>query len=221
MIILAHRGLLEGPDPVRENTPQAVARAIGLGFGIETDIRRDEDGGLYISHDRTRVSTGMEASRHAALWREALAPVALNYKESGWDEELVEFLRDHALLERVRLFDMELVEDVPGSTAGRLAGICPGIALASRASDRGEPLAEALERPGGAVWMDEFDGPWITEADVAEVRSRGRQAWMVLPDLHGAPREAALERAATFASWGADALCTDWALAVRERLAPA
>jgi len=88
MFILAHRGLVEGPDAVRENSLEAVAPALALGFGIETDIRRDRGGRIYIAHDATVPDERNDADSHAALWRSAVAPIALNYKEAGWDEEL-------------------------------------------------------------------------------------------------------------------------------------
>lgn len=38
MIVIAHRALLQGPNPSLENSPEAIERAIDQGFMVEVDI---------------------------------------------------------------------------------------------------------------------------------------------------------------------------------------
>ena len=219
MIILAHRGLCRGPDPSRENRLDTMREALGEGFGLETDIRFSR-GRAYISHDPLIDGGGASAdgSAHAALWAGATQPIALNFKEPGTEIRMVEFLRRNGVVDNVCMFDMELVEQVPGATAIMLIDALPDLRLASRASDRGEPLERALELPGNVVWMDEFEKPWIRRGHVDAVHASGRLAWMVLPDLHGRGRDDMLVRLAAFAEWGVDAVCTDWAFEARRFL---
>jgi hypothetical protein len=50
MIFIAHRGNLNGPDPINENKPEYLRSAISKGFFIETDLWMIEDK-LYLGHD--------------------------------------------------------------------------------------------------------------------------------------------------------------------------
>lgn len=52
MKLIAHRGNIDGPNPLTENRPETIDRAIKLGFDVEIDIRYDTlDGQLYLGHD--------------------------------------------------------------------------------------------------------------------------------------------------------------------------
>lgn len=50
MIIIAHRGLTEGPNTKIENTPEQIQKALDLGFDVEIDVRYRE-GKLWLGHD--------------------------------------------------------------------------------------------------------------------------------------------------------------------------
>lgn len=50
MLIIAHRGLLEGPDKELENHPDQLLKAIRQGFDIEVDMWYN-DSGLWLGHD--------------------------------------------------------------------------------------------------------------------------------------------------------------------------
>ena len=50
MLIVSHRGNLEGPDPSRENTLEAVEECLRLGFGVEVDLNSC-DGGWRLGHN--------------------------------------------------------------------------------------------------------------------------------------------------------------------------
>jgi hypothetical protein len=51
MIYIAHRGNLNGPDPVNENKPEYLLEAISKGFYVETDLWVINDI-LYLGHDK-------------------------------------------------------------------------------------------------------------------------------------------------------------------------
>lgn len=49
-IIIAHRGLLDGPDTVLQNRPDQVMKAFGFGFQVEIDVWYI-DGKWFLGHD--------------------------------------------------------------------------------------------------------------------------------------------------------------------------
>lgn len=220
--LLAHRGLRRGADAGRENGLAAVEEAVAAGHGIETDLRRDALGRFYVSHDAGTWSPATCARRHAALWRRARGPIALNLKEAGHEAALVAFLHEEDLRSRVFLFDLELLDGGSGMIADRLHRIDPGVPLAVRVSDRGEPVARALRQTAAdVVWLDEFDGPWATREDVTRLSLAGFRVCAVSPDLHGGSLEASRRRWDAFVRWGVDAICTDFVDDLAARLAVA
>ncbi|MEZ5290580.1 MAG: hypothetical protein R2745_05830 [Vicinamibacterales bacterium] len=219
-VVLAHRGNAHGPDPAGENRLPALTAALARGWGLEIDIRRAADGRFYIAHDPQPSADAMPAETVcAALRRHPDAAVALNLKELGDEAALLAFLEAQQVTAQVCLFDMELLEPVPGATARALRALHPTIALAARVSDRGEPIARALAVDAAAtIWLDEFDGPWATEADVARLTRAGRRVWAVSPDLHGGSLADAERRWRDLLAWGVDGICTDYPEALQARL---
>lgn len=59
MIIIAHRGLLEGPNKQIENSPEQIEKAIEEGFSVEVDIRYI-DRNFYLGHDDPQYSVDIE-----------------------------------------------------------------------------------------------------------------------------------------------------------------
>lgn len=54
VVLLSHRGNLDGPDPASENAPAHIDRAINAGFKVEVDLRVVERRGgkrLMFGHD--------------------------------------------------------------------------------------------------------------------------------------------------------------------------
>ena len=52
MKLIAHRGNINGPNPLIENKPETIDKAIEMGFDVEIDIRYDYfDDQLYLGHD--------------------------------------------------------------------------------------------------------------------------------------------------------------------------
>jgi hypothetical protein len=52
MKLIAHRGNFNGPNPLEENKPEYIERALSQGFHVEIDIRFNQnDNKLYLGHD--------------------------------------------------------------------------------------------------------------------------------------------------------------------------
>lgn len=59
MIVISHRGLLDGPDPTTENRPDTIDRAIESGFDVEIDLRLIH-GEWWLGHDQAQYSVSWE-----------------------------------------------------------------------------------------------------------------------------------------------------------------
>ena len=209
--ILAHRGNVSGSRRDAENTIPAMRAALAHGWGVETDIRRAADGRFYISHDPRPAGDGVDAREFFAVFRaHPRATIALNIKETGYEAELLAYMDGEGVLAQTFLFDMELVEPRAGETAARFRQLHPTVSLAARVSDRDEPLARALAiESASIVWLDEFDGPWCTEADLWRLKNAGRTVYAVSPELHGFPLSYVQARWGQWIDWGIDGICTD------------
>jgi glycerophosphoryl diester phosphodiesterase len=218
--VLAHRGNLAGPTLRGENSRAAIGAALTRGFGIETDIRRASDGRFYIAHDPQPAADDALADDVFELLRAYPdRTVALNVKEIGYESALLDYLRDQRVLRQVFLFDMELIEPVPGEMAERFRSLDRDVRIAARVSDRGESIERALAiRAASVIWLDEFERPWATEADVRRLKQAGRTVHAVSPDLHGSSLERSRARWAQFNAWGVDGICTDYPVELREYL---
>ncbi len=218
--ILAHRANLSGPHSVVENSLSACAEALALGFGLETDLRRDPAGRFYISHDPHPHTAENDLAAYSELFRRYSGPeLAINVKELGYESALVDLMLGGGLGATSFFFDFELLESAsPGSAQRRIRAVAGGdrVRLASRLSDRGEGLAQCLALPGEIVWADEFDSLWLTENEVRRVRAAGRQFYVISPELHGFDAAARRRRWADFQAWQVDGLCTDYPLEARQ-----
>jgi len=218
--ILAHRANLEGPDLSGENLPGSCARALEEGFGLETDLRRDNQGRFYIAHDPQPWSEQNDFAAFAPLFRESPdCVIAMNVKELGYEEALIALAGSGALGCASFFFDFELLEPLtPGRAQHRLRSL-PGGAktrLASRLSDRGETMEQCLSIPAEVVWADEFDSLWLTREHVRSAQAAGRRFFAISPELHGFDEAARLRRWEELKAWGIDGLCTDFARLARE-----
>lgn len=71
MKIIAHRGNIDGPNPLIENHPDTIDTAISMGFDVEIDIRYDNfDNKFYLGHDDPQyvVTAYWLAERMENLW---------------------------------------------------------------------------------------------------------------------------------------------------------
>jgi hypothetical protein len=91
MKIIAHRGNIDGPNPLTENQPETIDKAIDLGFDVEIDIRYDTiDEQFYLGHDDPQymVTQYWLAQRMDHLWIHCKNLNALYYfvnKTSGYN----------------------------------------------------------------------------------------------------------------------------------------
>ena len=69
MILISHRGNINGPNPQLENTPDYIDNALLLGYDVEIDIWKDEDG-FYLGHDEPIYPIDLEwlVERRNNLW---------------------------------------------------------------------------------------------------------------------------------------------------------
>ncbi|MGI5845044.1 MAG: hypothetical protein ACOX9B_12825 [Candidatus Xenobium sp.] len=209
--VLAHRGLLAGADSALENRFETLLQALGEGFGVETDVRYCSGRGHYLSHDPAVWTPQNDAFRFLeACHRHPGQVVALNLKELDGLRPLLRILSDLDLWDRLFLFDMELIESLPGKTARTLRCLDPRSRLAARVSERDEPVERAAGCPfTDCVWLDEFDGPWASQATFRELARVGKPVWAVSPDLHGRSLQESRRRWGEFMAWGARGICTD------------
>lgn len=70
-ILIAHRGLLNGPDKSIENKPKQILKAIEEGFDCEIDlwnIVENNTNKLYLGHDEPQYSINSDFLKHGGLW---------------------------------------------------------------------------------------------------------------------------------------------------------
>lgn len=218
--ILAHRANVDGPKLALENSFAATQRALKLGFGIETDLRRDLQKNFYIAHDAQPRTAENDFAQFAALFRKfSDYTIAMNVKELGYEADLIQLQLSGDLGEKTFYFDFELLEPKnPGRSQKLIQQLPDGkkISMASRLSDRGESLAQCLAIPANVVWADEFDSLWLTQEEIKAVHRAGRKFYAISPELHGFDESARLKRWQDFKNWRIDGLCTDFALSARE-----
>lgn len=58
-LLIAHRGLLDGPDPDLENAPSSIELARKLGHDVEIDVWYT-DGGWFLGHDFPQYRVSLE-----------------------------------------------------------------------------------------------------------------------------------------------------------------
>jgi hypothetical protein len=69
MILIAHRGNTEGPNPLEENKPETIVECINKGYQVEIDARV-VNGDLYLGHDNPTYKVELD--------------FLLKYKEHLW-----------------------------------------------------------------------------------------------------------------------------------------
>lgn len=91
MRLIAHRGLMKGPDPNIENSKLLITSALAHGFDAEVDVWYLRDG-WYLGHDMPTYQTDIEYLSQNGLWIHAknlealyeLSKTKLNY---FWHQE--------------------------------------------------------------------------------------------------------------------------------------
>jgi hypothetical protein len=220
MVILAHRGNLRGPAPIAENSFAAAAEALKRGFGLETDLRRDNARGFYIAHDQQPWTPDNNLDSFVKLFRQhSDRCIAINVKELDNAADLISLQLSGQFGSNSFYFDFELLEPDQRGYSQRMIRKLPRgdeVRLASRLSDRSEPLEECLSIPANIVWADEFDSLWLTKEYREAVHDSGRLFYVISPELHGFDEAVMQKRWADFKDWKIDGLCTDYPIAARK-----
>ena len=73
MILISHRGNIDGPNPEMENNPLYIDRALEKGYNVEVDIRGSFYTKFYLGHDEQQymVSPDWLFARANKLWLHA------------------------------------------------------------------------------------------------------------------------------------------------------
>ena len=77
MILISHRGNLNGKDVDNENNPLYIDRALGKGYDVEIDVWY-ENGKWYLGHDKPQYEIELDYLRNKKLWCHAKNIEALN-----------------------------------------------------------------------------------------------------------------------------------------------
>ena len=199
MIILAHRGVHDAQR--KPNSRLALNHAVSQGFGLETDVR-DHKSTVVISHDPVKRRALLfeqlcvrYAQQHSKVW------LALNIKADGIAPHLMSLLK-HYRIQNYFVFDMS-----PPEIKRYLEH---GANVFTRQSEY-EHKPVFYDQAKG-VWMDEFDGEWITEAIVRRHVRKNKTICFVSPELHGRPHSKRWQFYRTIArdfSRATFMLCTD------------
>lgn len=81
MLIISHRGNLDGPNPVTENNPHQVMKAIYQGFDVEVDLWW-KDNGLFLGHDEPKYKIDYWFLVNKHLWIHCKNIEAVTYLSS-------------------------------------------------------------------------------------------------------------------------------------------
>ena len=68
MILISHRGNINGPNPEMENNPEYIQKALDLGYDVEVDVWGTKYGAWYLGHDDKEYLIDVEFLRQDGLW---------------------------------------------------------------------------------------------------------------------------------------------------------
>lgn len=83
MLLIAHRGLVDGPDEHNENNPRTIMDAISAGYDAEVDLQIGNDGRLYLGHDEPSYNISLDFLIQKGLWIHAKTVKALQFITSN------------------------------------------------------------------------------------------------------------------------------------------
>lgn len=67
MILIAHRGNIDGPRPESENNPTYLIEAIDMGYDVEIDVW-SLGGKLFLGHDEPQYEVSIEFLQNNKFW---------------------------------------------------------------------------------------------------------------------------------------------------------
>ncbi len=171
MNVISHRGFWHKKS--EKNTPISFERSFAHDFGTETDIR-DCNGRLVISHDMPN-ETAISVESFFGMYRRynKNLPLALNIKADGMQAELLRLLAAYDI-ENYFVFDMAVPDG--------LIYCRDQFKVYTRQSEY-EPVPPFYNLAQG-VWLDEFNGHWLTNEIIENHLSNDKQLCIVSPDLH-------------------------------------
>lgn len=199
MDIIAHRGFWL--DPAEKNSFTAFERALSNGYGIETDVR-DESGELVIAHDIP--SGGEETFREFLELYNRIGnktQLAINIKADSLAGRVAELLVEYNV-EDYFVFDMS----VPDMRAYLQKNMHTYARLSEYESD------STLHESCIGMWLDEFEGHWITNELITGLIKNGKTACIVSPELHGRQYQSVWQqyRGLPESVAGGVSICTDF-----------
>jgi hypothetical protein len=171
MIIISHRGYWKNNS--EKNTIESFERTFKMGFGTETDLR-DQGSQIVISHDiPTPGVLTAEAFFDVYKQHSRSLPLALNIKADGLQVELVRLLAVYEITNYF-VFDMAVPDGLLYARRN--------MRTYTRQSEY-ENVPPFYELADG-VWLDEFNGHWITDEVIEQHQSNGKSICIVSPELH-------------------------------------
>lgn len=78
MLVIAHRGLLNGPDKELENRPDTIQKALLKGYEVEIDLQI-VNGQPFLGHDLPSYAVNLTVLKTERLWIHAKTMEAANY----------------------------------------------------------------------------------------------------------------------------------------------
>jgi hypothetical protein len=79
MILISHRGNIDGPDPSMENSPDYIQKALDKGYDVEVDVWFDKVNRLMLGHDKPQYPINVNFLMNCRLWCHAKNLEAINY----------------------------------------------------------------------------------------------------------------------------------------------
>tara|TARA_R110000744_G_scaffold311029_2_gene418640 strand:+ start:5888 stop:6340 length:453 start_codon:yes stop_codon:yes gene_type:complete len=67
MILISHRGNVDGRDPERENSPRYINSALDAGYEVEIDVWY-QSGRWYLGHDEPQHQVELSYLKNKKLW---------------------------------------------------------------------------------------------------------------------------------------------------------
>jgi hypothetical protein len=67
MLLIAHRGLMQGPNPSLENLPSQIGLALSRGYDAEIDVWR-QNGYWALGHESANYTVDIDFLRRRGLW---------------------------------------------------------------------------------------------------------------------------------------------------------
>jgi len=87
VIIISHRGNLNGEDSSSENKPDSIVQSLDLGFDVEVDLRLHNDK-LYLGHDQPNYRIDLNFLKQSGVWVHAknkeVVNLLRNEKDIHW-----------------------------------------------------------------------------------------------------------------------------------------